>query len=253
MLVSTIRERTRDGLAVHSAGVRIAGRVAVCLLLLGAGCSKAGKDQATSADRPELALGRTAEYDYDPPEPGSYQLPAMMEAADGAVLDGDGREHSLRELLDGHVTVLSFVYTRCADPTACPLATAVLRSLHDISREDREVAANLRLVTFSFDPEFDDPKQMARFASRLGPEEGGAEWLFLTTSGRASLLPILAAYGQRVDPKKNPDDRLGPLSHNLRVFLIDRHGQVRNIYSSGLMDPRLVMTDVRTLLLEERG
>ena len=36
----------------------------------------------------------------------------------------------------------------------------------------------------------------------------------------------------------------------MRVYLIDGQKRIRNIYSYGLLDPRLVMTDVRTLLME---
>jgi protein SCO1 len=42
------------------------------------------------------------------------------------------------------------------------------------------------------------------------------------------------------------------LYHILRVFLIDREGRIRNIYSSATLDPRLVLADVKTLLLEEK-
>jgi len=42
------------------------------------------------------------------------------------------------------------------------------------------------------------------------------------------------------------------LYHILRVFLIDRDGRIRNIYSSATLDPRLVLADVKTLLLEEK-
>ena len=34
------------------------------------------------------------------------------------------------------------------------------------------------------------------------------------------------------------------------MYLIDGQKRVRNIYSYGLLDPRLVMTDLRTLLME---
>ena len=44
---------------------------------------------------------------------------------------------------------------------------------------------------------------------------------------------------------------LPSFSHILRVFLIDPDKRIRNIYSTGMLDPRLVVTDVRTLLLEE--
>jgi len=65
------------------------------------------------------------------------------------------------------------------------------------------------------------------------------------------LQPILAAYGQAVDKKRNSKDPTGPLNHTLRVFLIDRDGNIRNIYSSGTLDVRLILADVRTLMLEK--
>src|SRR5262245_57540729 len=40
-----------------------------------------------------VELARTADYDYDPPTPGTYMLPVVKPAADGDVLDADG--HSL--------------------------------------------------------------------------------------------------------------------------------------------------------------
>jgi protein SCO1 len=54
-----------------------------------------------------------------------------------------------------------------------------------------------------------------------------------------------------VDKRPNPSDPQGPLFYILRVFLIDRAGRIRNIYSSGTLDPRLVLADVKTLLLEK--
>ncbi len=42
-----------------------------------------------------------------------------------------------------------------------------------------------------------------------------------------------------------------PFYHTVRVFLIDREDRIRKIYSSGTLDPRLVLADVKTLLLEE--
>ncbi len=53
-----------------------------------------------------------------------------------------------------------------------------------------------------------------------------------------------------MDQKQNPLDPTGPLNHTLRVFLIDRAGRIRNIYSSGTLDARLVLADVRTLMME---
>jgi cytochrome oxidase Cu insertion factor (SCO1/SenC/PrrC family) len=186
----------------------------------------------TSATAGEI-LPRDPDYDYDAPAPGSYSLPVVKVAPDGALLDSNGKSLSLRDLTHGRVTVLSFIYTRCAAPKACPYATGVLSQLHRVSEDDNALAKNLRLVSLSFDPEYDTPQRLAVYSDGVHEES------------------ILDAYGQAVDKRQNAADPQGPLYHILRVFLIDREGRIRNIYSSGTLDPRLVLADVKTLLLEE--
>jgi cytochrome oxidase Cu insertion factor (SCO1/SenC/PrrC family) len=196
-------------------------------------------------------LPRDSDYDYDPPAPGSYALPVVKVAGDGALLDSDGKPINLRDLTHGRVTVLSFIYTRCAAPKACPYATNVLSRLHLLSAEDEILAKNMRLVSVSFDPDYDTPQRLAAYSEAVREEKSGCEWRFVTTKSRADLQPVLNAYDQAVDQRSNPADPQGPLYHILRVFLIDRNGRIRNIYSSGTLDPRLVLADVKTLLVEE--
>jgi protein SCO1/2 len=199
-----------------------------------------------SADPP-----RDRDYDYDPPAPGSYTLPVVKPAADGALLDSNNKPLDLRDLTRGRITVLSFIYTRCAAPKACPYATGVLGQLYDLSAKDAAVAKNMRLVSISFDPEYDTPQRLATYSDNVREEKSGCEWRFVTAKSRVELEPILAAYDQAVDKRPNKSDPQGPLYHTVRVFLIDRAGRIRNIYSSGTLDPRLVLADTKTLLLEE--
>ena len=211
---------------------------AVCLAL----CASAS---------PAAELSRSPEYDYDVPAPGSYTLPVVKPAADGTVLDAKGRPLRLSQLTQGRITVMSFIYTRCAAAKACPYATGVLMQLHRLSADDAALAKELRLVSMSFDPENDTPERMAAYSGLAAERPAAAPWHFVTTRSPAELQPILAAYGQAVDRKRNPNDPTGPLNHTLRVFLIDRQGNIRNIYSSGTLDLRLVLADVRTLMLEQ--
>jgi protein SCO1 len=196
-------------------------------------------------------LPRDSDYDYDAPVPGSYSLPVVKTAADGALLDSAGKEVNLRDLTDGRITVLGFIYTRCAAPRACPYATNVFGELQLVTAKDKALAAKMRLVSLSFDPEHDTPQRLAEYAEAVRETKFGCEWRFATAKSRADLDAILEAYGQAVDKRPNPADPQGPLYHTLRVFLIDRAGRIRNTYSSGTLDPRLVLADVKTLLLEE--
>ena len=193
---------------------------------------------------------RDSNYDYDPPAAGSYSLPVIKPAADGALLDSNNKSVQLRDLTRGRITVLSFIYTRCAAPKACPYATGVLTQIHDLSVDDKILAKRMRLVSLSFDPEYDTPQRLAAYSDNVRDQKSGCEWFFATAKSRAELETILAAYDQAVDKRQNPADPQGPLYHTLRVFLIDREGRIPNIYSSGTLDPRLVVADVKTLLLE---
>src|SRR4051812_45326619 len=195
---------------------------------------------------------RNGDYDYDPPAPGSYSLPVIKTGADGVVLDATGKSLNLREVITGRITVMSFIYTRCAASRACPYATGVLNQLHQMSTTDKTLADNMRLVSISFDPEYDTPQRLAGYSKNVREEKAGCEWRFVTTKSQATLQPILAAYDQTVDRRPNENDPQGPLYHTLRVFLIDRAGRIRNIYSSATLDSRLVLADVKTLLLEEK-
>ena len=192
-----------------------------------------------------------SDYDYDPPLPGSYALPVIKMAPDGAIIDSGGRASNLREFMHGRITVLSFIYTRCAAPKACPYATGVLYDLHTLSVGDNGLAKNMRLVSLSFDSDYDTPQRLGAYSEAVRDEKSGCEWCFATAKSRASLESILNGYGQAVDRRSNPNDPQGPLYHILRVFLVDRESRIRNIYSSATLDPRLVVADVKTLLLEE--
>ena len=195
-------------------------------------------------------LAHDSDYDYDPPVPGSYALPVIKVAPDGAIIDSDSKSLNLYALTHGRITVLSFIYTRCAAPKACPYAAGVLDQLHTLSASDNTLATNMRLVSISFDPDYDTPQRLAAYSEAIREQKSGCEWRFVTGKSHADLDSILTGYGQAVDKRSDPKDAQGPLYHILRVFLIDCEGRIRNIYSSATLDPRLVLADVKTLLLE---
>jgi cytochrome oxidase Cu insertion factor (SCO1/SenC/PrrC family) len=194
--------------------------------------------------------GPSQAYAFPLAKPGTYALPPIKQAAGGQVLDEQGRSHDLAELVQGQTTLLAFIYTRCGD--VCPLATMRMADLRELATGHPEIAKGLRFVSMSFDPDYDTPAHMAEHAELWRrPIPGAPDWLFVTAPDRTVLQPILEAYGQTMTPKANPSDPNGPIRHILRVFLIDRAGRTRNIYSLDFLDPQLVLNDVATLKLEE--
>ncbi|MCK5619966.1 MAG: hypothetical protein KAJ17_11220, partial [Candidatus Krumholzibacteria bacterium] len=96
------REWRAHRVGAFIAGVAFLGAISTFVFVVFV--MSADGEQAKSGEvqyRPELELGRTAQYDYDPPEPGTYHLPAVKPAGDGNVLTPDGKKHRIRELLDG--------------------------------------------------------------------------------------------------------------------------------------------------------
>jgi cytochrome oxidase Cu insertion factor (SCO1/SenC/PrrC family) len=256
--MKTTRHPSGRSISSSTRGVarRAPAPVAAVIFALAAGGCGVGSGEPEGSSpallpqgHPELALGRSKDFDYDPPAPGSYTLPVIQEAGDGDVVGPDGKPQRLARLLDGRICVLSLIYTRCGDPSACPRASDMLRKVQGVTGEDPVLARNVKLITLSFDPEHDTPDVMGWYGKALGGK--GADWDFLTTRSQKELKPVLESYGQLVERKSDPADLYGPLYHTVRVYLIDRASRVRNVYSLGLLDPRLVVTDIRTLLLEE--
>ena len=193
-----------------------------------------------------------APLSFTPPGPGTYGLPAMGVAGDGQVLDSQGRATPLYDYLGDKPTVLSFIFTTCDDVNGCPLATYVMRSVQDALQADPHTADKARLVSFSFDPVFDTPDVIDAYGSQFRTDN--FDWQFLTTSGPEALDPILSAYGQWVIRDYDDNgDYTGTMSHILRVFLIDKHRNIRNIYSTSFLHADTVANDVRSLLLEEEA
>ena len=144
----------------------------------------------------ETVSSHDADYDYEPPVAGSYALPVIKAAPDGAIIDSDSKSLNLSELTHGRITVLSFIYTRCAAPKACPYAVSVLSQLHALSVDDKQLATNMRLVSLSFDPDYDTPQRLAEYSEAMRDEKSGCEWRFATAKSNAALESILNGYGQ---------------------------------------------------------
>ena len=186
--------------------------------------------------------------EFVPPAPGSYVLHHIMPAPEGRVLDVDGRTAPLSRYTHGAITLLGFIYTTCSDPDGCPLAYRVFDALKEAIATRRELHGKVRFVTLSFDPARDTPEVMKLYAGSRAVDKGGLRWYFVTTRSARELMPLVEGFGQDVRVTRNGRE----LSHVLKVFLIDRAGDVREIYSSNFLHPQVVLNDIETLLAEER-
>ena len=199
--------------------------------------------------QPEILAPGWGILNYEAPTPGTYRLPPIMRAVDGRVLREDASPAHLFDLMGDRLVLLSFVYTRCTDVNGCPLAKAVFHLVRARLKEHPELAETTRLLSISFDPDNDTPEAMRAYRPQSGDDS--VEWMFLTTRDRTDLQPILDGYGQYTLREYDENGvYTGEFAHLLRVYLIDRERQVRNIYSTGFLHPDILLNDLETLLLE---
>ncbi|MGH7753018.1 MAG: SCO family protein [Gemmatimonadales bacterium] len=183
---------------------------------------------------------------FVPPPAGSYELPAIKRVGAFTLRDAAGRAVDTRSVLAGKVGVVSFIYTACPDRLGCPLASQTLRDLQTRLRETG-LARRTTLVSISFDPERDHPAQLAKYAKVYDADP--AFWRFFTAPSGRVLDAVLESYGQDRTPERDERGRAtGRIRHVLKVFLVDREGFIRNVYSAGFLVPELVLNDIRTVL-----
>lgn len=206
------------------------------------------------ANAPQVQAPGYGTLAFEAPAPGTYALPALGPAGDGQVLRSDGSSTTLHSLMDGErLSVLSFIYTRCPDPNGCPLATHVLKRLRREIDTREGLVGEVQFLTLSFDPAWDTPQVIGEYAALVDrpTRENATPWQFLTTASPRALAPILAAYDQTViESVDGEGNALGAYSHILRVYLIDRRRELRNIYNVGFLHPDILAADLLTLLDE---
>ena len=157
-----------------------------------------------------------------------------------------GRTVALDELL-GKVWVVDFAFTTCAGP--CPLMSANMKRLQAALPDSDDV----RLVTFTVDPDRDTPEVLTEYAKRYGAD--AERWLFLTGAKQALYDLIQKGFLQAVDDGSlTPDGQPGPgiITHSTRYTLVDRAGQIRGFYFGAEEEVvEAILPDVRRLLAED--
>lgn len=160
------------------------------------------------------------------------------------------------EDFSGNVVVLSFLYTNC--PDVCPLVTETLRRTHVLLGNDAE---KVEFLAVSVDPERDTVSRVHRYSEDRGMLD---RWRFLV-GNEEQLRPIWKAYwldpiqgeaghegdGGPAEIGAEPDDS-NPgtylVTHTAPVFLIDREGMRRALFTNLSLDVEPLLADIRNLL-----
>lgn len=113
----------------------------------------------------------------------------------------------------GESTVLSFIYTRCPLPEACP---AVMMKLRSVEAALDEAGVPARLVAVSLDPDYDTTEVLAAYAKAQGL---GPRWS-LVRMEKEPLEQLAMLAGMAVLEQD------GQIIHGLRVLVLDADGRL---------------------------
>jgi protein SCO1/2 len=140
------------------------------------------------------------------------------EVPDFTLTDHHGTSFSLEDV-EGQILVVDFFFTHC--PSICPMMTRNLQLVREAFGLGDEVA----ILSFTVDPERDDPERLSAYAKKFKAE--WENWVFLT--GEKKDLYWLARKGfylSATDGDGGPNDFI----HSENLVLVDVNRRIRGYY-----------------------
>ena len=141
-----------------------------------------------------------------------------------ALVDHTGAQLTRAEL-QGHVTIVNFIFTRC--DTVCPVTSMKMRSVQERTGDE----PGIKLVSITVDPEHDSVPVLAAYAERYGADP--TRWRF----ARGDLAAVRALVEQAMTVGFDVTGELqgngAPnIAHSGHFVLLDQRAHLRGYYDS---------------------
>ena len=155
-----------------------------------------------------------------PPDATSAKDPILAVLPDFELTDQDRQTFGARQLYK-KAWIATFIFTRCT--ATCPRQTEKMAELQQ-RLQKHAVWNDIRLVSFSVDPENDTPDVLRAYADRAGADP--QHWKFLT--GSRDEVWQLCRNGFKL-PVGEDDNAAMPIFHSPVFVLVDPYLRVRGI------------------------
>jgi protein SCO1/2 len=144
----------------------------------------------------------------------------------------------------GKLWIADFFFTSC--PTICPKMT---KNLMFLNQSLADLAPQIEFMSFSINPEFDQPSQLKRYKNHYGIT--AKNWQFFT--GNEVETHRLGIDNFKIFAGRD-DEAEGGFAHSGAFTLVDKEGYVRGVYlGTDIKQVKQLERDVRLLLKEEYG
>jgi len=167
---------------------------------------------------------------------------------DFALTNQDGKRIHLSSF-EGHVLLVTFVYTRCPFPTFCPLVSRNFAEVYAQTRKNPALDSKIRLLTISFDPQHDTPKVLRAYGGSFEDVTGAIpfdRWQFAVPS-QADLKKIADYFGLFFTSNG------GQIVHSLSTTVISPEGTVYKWYEDNQWTPSDLVADASAALQQDSG
>ncbi len=226
----TMPFRVRDGALLADIAQ---GDLVRATLVVGAEASYLSAVTRTgTAPLPEDTTGFPAGAGVHILQPGD-EVPAT------ALTDHDDKAITLNDFR-GHAVAVTFIFTRCPLPEFCPLMDRRFVEIQTAAAADAALNGRVRLLSVSFDPDFDTPDVLKAHAARLGADE--RVWRFATAPPDV-VDRFAAEFGVNVIRVAE-----GDITHSLRTAVIGPDGRMVAAYTGNLWTTEQVLADMRSAL-----
>ena len=149
--------------------------------------------------------------------------------------DQNGERITL-ETFRGHPFVLTFIFTRCPIPNFCPLMSKNFTELQNAIKNGSGTLAQTRLLSISFDPDFDTPQILKGFADH---EQADRKIWAFATGEKSKIDNLTRAFSVYVQAEA------GTISHGLATALIGEDGKIVRIWRGNGWTPSEVIGEIQ--------
>jgi protein SCO1 len=135
----------------------------------------------------------------------------------------------------GKALALTFIFTRCPMPDFCPLMSRKFAAAYKLLTADAAAPTNWHLLSLSFDPHFDTPDVLKRYARQY--QYDPKKWSF-ATGAMIDIDAITEQFMVLVTKQEESWD------HKLRTAVIDSEGRVQKIFVYNQWTPEELAAEI---------
>jgi len=180
-------------------------------------------------------------------------LPAMLPphhlmvgetVPDLPLVNQDGKTIHLKDYR-GKALLVTFIYTRCPMPTACPMITSHFAKVNKDLARDKKAYDESHLISVSLDPAYDKPPVLRQYGLAYLDDNASAfsHWEFADTTP-GDLKKLAEAFGLQYSEENNQ------ITHTMATALIDGDSKVAQTWAGSDWNPDDVASAVKAVALK---